>query len=74
MSSDPTSDDEHPEVIDDGIISEIVRTPIRAAADLEDELEPVVALEERVPTNREMLEDLLRRMRRIEEHFGIHES
>ena len=74
MSSDPTSDDEHPEVIDDGIVSEIVRTPIRAAADLEDELEPVVAFEERVPTNREMLEDLLRRVERIEKHLGIHES
>jgi hypothetical protein len=74
MSSDPTSDDEHPEVIDDGIISEIVRTPIRAAADLEDELEPVADFEERGPTNREMLEDLLGRVERIEEHLGIHES
>jgi hypothetical protein len=71
MSLDPTSDDEHPEVIDDGIFSEIVRTPIRAAADLEDELEPVADFEERGPTNREMLEDLLRRVERIEKHLGI---
>jgi hypothetical protein len=74
MSSNPTSDDEHPEVIDGGTFSEIVRTPIRAAADLEDELGPVADLEERGPTNREMLEDLLRRVERIEKHLGIHES
>ena len=73
MSSTSTSDDEFP-IQDDEAVSELVRTPIRAAADLEDELEPVADFEERGPTNREMLEDLLRRVERIEEHLGIHES
>ena len=73
MSSTSTSDDEFP-IQDDEAVSELVRTPIRAAADLEDELEPVADFEERGPTNREMLEDLLRRVERIEKHLGIHES
>jgi hypothetical protein len=76
MSSTSTSDDEFP-IQDDEIVSELVRTPSRASADLqqhvdlEDDLEPVLHVKERGPTKRERLEDLLRRVERIEEHLGI---
>jgi hypothetical protein len=79
MSSAPPSDDEFP-IQDDETLSELVRTPSRTSgdlqqhADLEDDLEPVPDFEERAPTNREMLAELLQRVRRIEEHLGIHES
>jgi hypothetical protein len=79
MSSAPPSDDEFP-IQDDETLSELVRTPSRTSgdlqqhADLEDDLEPVADFEERAPTNREMLAELLQRVRRIEEHLGIHES
>jgi hypothetical protein len=79
MSSAPPSDDEFP-IQDDETLSELVRTPSRTSgdlqqhADLEDDLEPVPDFEEPAPTNREMLAELLQRVRRIEEHLGIHES
>src|SRR5215213_9236256 len=79
MSSAPPSDDEFP-IQDDETLSELVRTPSRTSgdlqqhADLEDDLEPVPDFEERAPTNQEMLAELLQRVRRIEEHLGIHES
>jgi hypothetical protein len=79
MSSAPPSDDEFP-IQDDETLSELVRTPSRTSgdlqqhADLEDDLEPAADFEERTPTNREMLAELLQRVRRIEEHLGIHES
>jgi hypothetical protein len=79
MSSTPASDDEF-SIQDDETVSELVRTPSRASADLqqhaalEDDLEPTPDFEERGPTKREMLEDLLRRVERIEKHLGIHES
>jgi hypothetical protein len=44
----------------------------RPSADLEDDLEPVLHVKELGATKREMLEDLLQRVRRIEEHLGIH--
>jgi hypothetical protein len=55
MSSTPTSDDEFP-IPDDETVSELVRTPSRASADLqqhadlEDDLEPIPEFEERGPT------------------------
>src|SRR5215203_6837740 len=79
MSSAPPSGDEFP-IQDDETLSELVRTPSRTSgdlqqhADLEDDLEPVPDFEESAPTNREMLAELLQRVRRIEEHLGIHES
>src|SRR5215212_2130075 len=79
MSSAAPSDDEFP-IQDDETLSELVRTPSRTSgdlqqhADLEDDLEPVPDFEERAPTNREMLVELLQRVRGIEEHLGIHES
>src|SRR5215213_2294046 len=79
MSSAPPSDDEFP-IQDDETLSELVRTPSRTSgdlqqhADLEDDLETVPDFEEPAPTNREMLAELLQRVRRIEEHLGIHES
>jgi hypothetical protein len=79
MSSAPPSDDEFP-IHDDETLTELVRTPSRTSgdlqqhADLEDDLEPVLDFEEPAPTNREMLAELLQRVRRIEEHLGIHES
>jgi hypothetical protein len=79
MSSTPTSDDEFP-IEDDETVSELVRTPSRASADLqqhvdlEDDLEAGLHVKQRGPTRREVLEDLLRRVERIEKHLGIHES
>jgi hypothetical protein len=79
MSSTPTSDDEFP-IEDDETVTELVRTPSRASADLqqhvdlEDDLEPGLHVREHGPTRREMLENLLRRVERIEKHLGIHES
>jgi hypothetical protein len=87
MSLDPESDDENPE-IDDGTLSEVVRRPTRTAGDLSEvadaspgittkdlarDLEPVAA-RPGVQTERELLEDLLRRVRRIEEYLGLAES
>jgi len=81
------SDDEHPDV-DDDTLAEVVRRPTRTAGDLSEvadaspgittedlarDLE-AVASKPGVPTDRELLEELLRRVRRIEEHLGIHES
>ena len=79
MSSAAPSDDEFP-IQDDETLSELVRTPSRTSgdlqqhADLEDDLEPVPDFQERAPTNREMLAEVLQRVRGVEEHPGIHES
>ncbi len=84
MSSDPISDDEHREV-DDETLSEVVRRPTRTAGDLsevadaspgittEDLARDLEAVASRpgVPTERDLLEELLRRVRRIEEHLGV---
>jgi hypothetical protein len=84
MSSEPISDDERPEV-DNETLSEVVRRPTRTAGDLsevadaspgittEDLARDLEALASRpgVPTERELLEELLRRVQRIEEHLGI---
>ena len=84
MSSDPISDDEHPEV-DDETLSEVVRRPTRTAGDLSEvadaspgittedlarDLE-AVASKRGVPTESELLVELLRRVERIEQHLGI---
>ena len=83
MSSTPTSD-EFPEV-DDETLSEVVRRPTRTAGDLSEvadaspgittedlarDLE-AVASKPGVPTERELLVELLRRVERIEQHLGI---
>ena len=84
MSSDPESEDEFPEV-DDETLSEVVRRPTRTAGDLsevadaspgittEDLARDLEAVASRpgVQTERELLEDLLRRVRRIEEYLGL---
>jgi hypothetical protein len=86
MSDESTSEDEQPEV-DTGTLSEVVRRPTRTAGDLsevadaspgittEDLARDLEAVASRpgVQTERELLEDLLRRVRRIEEYLGIHE-
>ena len=84
MSSDPTSDDEQSE-IDDGTLSEVVRRPTRTAGDLSEvadaspgittadlarDLEAVAA-KQGVPTESELIADLLERVERIEEQLGI---
>jgi hypothetical protein len=84
MSSDPISDDEQPEV-DDSTLSDVVRRPTRTAGDLSEvadaspgittedparDLE-AVASKQGVPTEGELLADLLRRVERIEQHLGI---
>jgi hypothetical protein len=87
MSSNPESEDEFPEV-DDETLSEVVRRPTRTAGDLsevanaspgittEDLARDLEAVASRpgVQTERELLEDLLRRVRRIEEYLGLAES
>jgi len=84
MSSDPESEDEFPEV-DDETLSEVVRRPTRTAGDLsevanaspgittEDLARDLEAVASRpgVQTERELLEDLLRRVRRIEDYLGL---
>jgi hypothetical protein len=82
MSSDPTSD-EQPEV-DDGTLSEVVRRPTRTAGDLSEvaEAAPGITTEDLAsdreaaaktgePSERELLLEILWRLRRIEEHLGI---
>jgi len=87
MSSDPESEDEFSEV-DQGTLSEVVRRPTRTAGDLsevadaspgittEDLARDLEAVASRpgVQTERELLEDLVRRVRRIEEYLGLAES
>jgi hypothetical protein len=84
MSSDPIPEDENPE-IDEGTISEVIRKPTRTAGDLSEvadgsaeittedvarDLESV-ASKSRSSTDRKLLEELLRRVERIEQHLGI---
>jgi hypothetical protein len=84
MSSDPISEDEHPEV-DDETLSDVVRRPTRTAGDLSEAADAspgittedlardleAVATKRGLLTERELLADLLRRVERIEEHLGI---
>ena len=84
MPSDPMPEDENPE-IDEGTISEVIRKPTRTAGDLSEvaggpagltmenlarDLESV-ASKPPTPTDREPLEELRRRIERIEQHLGI---
>jgi hypothetical protein len=84
MSADSVSDDQQPEV-DDVTLSEVVRRPTRTAGDLSEvadaspgittedlarDLE-AVASKRGVQTESKLLADLLRRVQRIEQHFGI---
>ena len=87
MSEDSTSEDEQPEV-DDSTLSEVVRRPARTAGDLSEvaDASPGITTEDLardleavaskggVPTESELLADLLRRVQRIEQHLGIHKS
>jgi hypothetical protein len=87
MSSDPISDDEQAEV-DDSTLSDVVRRPTRTAGDLSEvaDASPGITTEDLArdleavasrpgaQTERELLEDLLRRVRRIEEYLGLAES
>ena len=84
MSEESTSEAEQPEV-DDETLSKVVRRPTRTAGDLSEvadaspgittddlarDLE-AVASKQGVPTESELLADLLRRVERIEQHLGI---
>ena len=84
MPADPIPEDEDPE-IDDGTLSDVIRKPTRTAGDLSEvadssagittedvarDLESV-ASRARTQTERELLEDLRRRVERIEQHLGI---
>jgi hypothetical protein len=82
MSSESAG--ESPE-IDDGTISEVIRKPTRTAGDLSEIVEgpaglttadldrdlESVASKSRTQTESELLEELLRRVERIEQHLGI---
>lgn len=82
MSSESAG--ESPE-IDDGTISEVIRKPTRTAGDLSEIVEgpaglttedldrdlESVASKSRTQTESELLEELLRRVERIEQNLGI---
>ena len=84
---DSTSDEEQSEV-DEGTLSEVVRRPTRTAGDLSEVADATagittedlardleaVASKPGVPTESELLADLLPRVQRIEQHLGIHKS
>jgi hypothetical protein len=84
MSSDPIPEDESLE-IDDETLSDVIRKPTRTAGDLSEVAEgsaeittediardlESVASKSRTQTERELLEELLRRVDRIEQHLGI---
>ena len=73
-NDDDLADDELPQY-DDGTLSDIVSKPTRAAADLdqyadlEDDLDAVLA-DEPAPTDREMIKEILERVRRIEDRLA----
>ena len=84
MPADPIPEGEDPE-IDNGTLSDVIRKPTRTAGDLSEvadssagittedvarDLESV-ASRARTQTERELLEDLRRRVERIEQHLGI---
>jgi hypothetical protein len=87
MSSDPESEDEFPQV-DDGTLSEVVRRPTRTAGDLSEvaDASPGITTEDLAhdleavasktgePSERELLLEILWRLRRIEEQLGIGSS
>ena len=86
MSSDPTPEDEQPEV-DDGTLSDVFERPIKTAGDLSEAADaaPGVTTEDLardleaaakagVPSERELLLEILWRLRRIEEHLGVGSS
>jgi hypothetical protein len=84
MSSEPIPHDGNPE-IDDGTLSDVIRKPTRTAGDLSEVADSSaeittediardlgsVASRSRTATERELLENLLRRVERIEQHLGI---
>jgi hypothetical protein len=84
MPADPIPEDEDPEV-DDGTLSDVIRKPTRTAGDLSEVADSTagistediardlesVASRSRRGTDREILEDLIRRVERIEKHLGI---
>jgi hypothetical protein len=84
MSEDSISEDEQP-AVDGETLSEVVRRPTRTAGDLSEvadaspgittedlarDLEAVASMRG-VPTESELLADLLQRVQRIEQHLGI---
>ena len=86
MSSDPRSDDAQPEV-DVQTLSDVFQQPIKAAGDLSETADaaPGITTEDLardleavakagVPSERELLLEVLWRLRRIEEHLGIGSS
>jgi hypothetical protein len=84
MSSEPIPQDGNPE-IDDGTLSDVIRKPTRTAGDLSEVAEgsaeittediardlEAVASQSRAASDRELLEDLLRRVERIEQRLGM---
>ena len=83
---DPPSDDEQPEVNDEAL-SEVFQQPIKAAGDLSEvaDVSPGITTEDLsrdleaaaksgVPSERELLLEVLWRLRRIEEHLGVGSS
>jgi hypothetical protein len=83
----PTSDDEQPEV-DGETVSEVVRKPNKTAGDLSEAADAssgkttddrardleAVASQSEGPSERELLLEILWRLRRLEEHLGVGSS
>src|SRR6188472_4208931 len=84
MPADPIPEDEDPE-IDNGTLSDVIRKPTRTAGDLSEVADSSswmttedvdrnlesVASKSRTSTEREQLEELRRRVDRIEKRLGI---
>jgi hypothetical protein len=83
MSWDPRSDDEQPKV-DDKTLSEVFERPIKTSGDLSEAADsaPGITTEDLahdleaapkagVPSERELLLEILWRLRRLEEHLGV---
>jgi hypothetical protein len=81
MSSMPVPQDGNPE-IDDGTLSDVIRKPTRTAGDLSEAADGIttedvardlesVASKSRTQTDTELIENLIRRVERIEQHLGI---
>jgi hypothetical protein len=84
MSSDPRSDDDEQPEVDDRTLSEVFERPIKTAGDLSEAADaaPGITTEDLardleaaakagVPSERELLLEILWRLRRIEEHLGV---
>jgi len=81
MSSMPVPQEGNPEIVD-GTLSDVIRKPTRTAGDLSEVADGIttedvardlesIASKSRTQTDTELIENLIRRVERIEQHLGI---